>query len=114
MDEGDVADVDDRTVDLFHRQVVDPLEHRRAGIERDVPIEFAEFLIARGQNQVLHGDGVDNVVGRNVVRLHGLLVEVDLRLQDLAAVGRGYRGAGDGRKLGSDEVLPQIEQLHLR
>ena len=53
-------------------------------------------------------------VGRDVVRLHGLLVEVNLRLQDFAAVGRGHGRAGDGGKLRADEVLPKIEQLHLR
>jgi hypothetical protein len=114
MDEGDIADVDERAVDLFHRQVVDPLEYRWTGIKRDVPVEFAELLITGWQNQVLHGDGVDNVVGRDVVRLLGLLVEVDLNLEDLAAVGRGDCRAGDGCELRPDEVLSKIEQLHLR
>ncbi len=111
---GDVAHVDDRAVDLLHRQVVDPLEHDRAGIERDVPVELADLLVAGRQDQVLHRDGVDDVVGRNAVRLHGLLVEIDLHLQDLAAIGRGHRGARDGGELRPDEVLPEIEQLHLR
>ena len=55
-----------------------------------------------------------HVVGRHVVRLHGPLVEIDLGLQNFAAVGRGHRGARDGRELRPDEVLAEIEQLHLR
>ena len=114
MHVGDVAHVDDRAVDLLHRQIVDLLEQDRAGIERDVPVELADLLVAGRQDQVLHRDGVDDVVGRDVVRLHRLLVEIDLHLQDLAAIGRGHRRAGDGGELRPDEVLPEVEQLHLR
>ena len=46
--------------------------------------------------------------------LHRLLVEIDLNLPNLAAVRRGHRGAGDGGQLRADEVLPVVEQLHLR
>ena len=48
------------------------------------------------------------------MRLHGLLIEIDLRLQDLAAVRGWHRRAGDGGELRPDEVLSKIEQLHLR
>ena len=46
--------------------------------------------------------------------LHRLLIEIDLHLQNLAAIGRRHRGAGDRRELRPDEVLAEIEQLHLR
>ena len=111
---GDVVQVDDRAVDLLHRQVVDPVEQHGAGVERDVPVELADLGVAGRQDQVLRRDGVDHVFGRDVVRLHGLLVEIDLRLKNFAAIGRGHRGAGDGGKLRPDEILPEIEQLHLR
>ena len=48
------------------------------------------------------------------MRLHRLLVEIDLHLQDLAAIGRRHRRALDRGELRPDEVLPEIEQLHLR
>ena len=114
MHEGDVMHIDDRAVDLLHRQVVDLVERGRAGIERHVPVELAELLVAGRQDQVLHRDGVDDVVGRDVVRLHGLLIEIDLNLQNFAAVRGGHRGAGDGGELRTNEVLSEIEQLHLR
>ena len=46
--------------------------------------------------------------------LHGLLIEIDLDLQNLAAIGRRDSGAGDRRKLRPNEVLAEVEQLHLR
>ena len=88
--EGDVMHVDDRAVDLLDRQIVDLVEQGRAGVERHVPVELADLLVAGRQNQVLHRNGVDDVLGRNVVRLHRLLVEIDLHLQNLAAIGRGH------------------------
>ena len=48
------------------------------------------------------------------MRLHGLLIEIDLNLQHLAAVRGRHGGAGDGGELRPDEVLSEIEQLHLR
>ncbi len=71
MHVGHVAHEDDGVVDLAHRQLVDPLQQHRARIERDVPVELAHFLVAGRQDQVLHRNGVDDVVGRHVVRLHG-------------------------------------------
>ena len=46
--------------------------------------------------------------------LHRLLVEVNLNLQDLAAIGGGHRRARDRGELRSNEILAEIEQLHLR
>jgi len=114
MHEGDVAHVDDGVVDLLDGQIVDLLEFDRAGVERDVPIELAFLFVAGRKDQVLDRNGVDHVVGGDVVRLHRLLIEVDLHLQDFATIGRGNGGAGDGGKLRADKVLPEIEQLHLR
>ena len=106
---GDVVEEDDRAVHRLHRQVVDPVEQHGAGIERHVPVEFTDLGVAGRQDQVLRRDRVDDVVGRNVVRLHGVLIEIDLSLQNLAAVRGGDRGAGDGGELRPDEVLPEIE-----
>ena len=61
---GHVADVDDCAVDLFHWKVIDPIEENGAGVERDVPIELAEFRIAGWQDQILRRNGVEHVIGR--------------------------------------------------
>ncbi len=114
MHVADVAHEDDRVVDLLDRQIVDSLQHDRAGVERHVPVELADLGVAGRQNQVLRPHGVEHVVGGNAMGLHALLVEIDLHLQNLAAIGRGNGGAGDGRELRANEILAEIEQLHLR
>jgi hypothetical protein len=111
---GNVAHEDDRAVDLLDRQIVDVFQYGGAGVERDVPVEFAQLLVAGRQNEVLRRDGVDDIVGRDVVGLHGVLIEIDLYLQNLAAIGRGHRRAGNGGELRPDEILSKIKQLHLR
>ena len=114
MHVGDIAQRDDRAVDLLHRKVVDPVEQHRARVERDVPVELADLGVTGRQHEILRRDRVDHVGRRHVVRLHGLLIEVDLRLENLAAVGGRHRRAGDGGKLRPNEILPEIEQLHFR
>ena len=75
---------------------------------------FPTFSSPAGKIEVLHRDGVDDIVGRYVMGLHGLLIEIDLHLQNLAAVGRRHCGACDRRELRPDEILAEIKQLHLR
>ena len=111
---GDVAHRDDGAVHFLHGKVVDPVEQHRARVERDVPVELADLGVTGRQYEILRRDRVDHIGRRDVVRLHGLLIEVDLRLENFAAVGRRHGGAGDGGKLRPDEILPEIEQLHLR
>ena len=111
---GDVANIDDGAVDLLDRQVVDLFQRHRAGVQSDVPVELAQLLVAGRQNQILHRDRVHHIIGRYVVGLHGFLIQIDLDLQNLAAIGRRDSGSGDRRKLRPNEVLPKVEQLHLR
>ena len=81
-----------------------------ATFQSNLPI----FSSPAGRIRFCAETALTHVVGRDVVGLHRLLVEVDLHLQNLAAVGRRHGGAGDGRELRPDEVLAEIEQLHLR
>ena len=90
------------------------VEQNRAGVQSNVPIELADLGIAGRKDQILGRNGIDHVIGRNVVRLHGLLVEIGLDLKNFAAVRGGNRCAGNGCKLRPDEILSQVEQLHLR
>ena len=114
MDVCDVVEVNDGAVGLLHRQVIETVEKDRARVQRDVPVELSNFRVAGRQNEILRGNRVDNVVGRNVVRLHGLLVEIHLGLKNLPAVRRWHRRAGHRGELRTDEILPEIEKLHLR
>src|ERR1700677_808435 len=110
----DVVNVNDRAVDLFQREIVDPVEQDGTGVQRDVPVELADLFVPGRENEVLRRDGGDDIIGRNIERLHGLLIEIDLTLEDFAAIGGRHRSARDGGELRSNEVLPAIEQLHLR
>ena len=84
---GDVADMNDCAVDLLHRQIVNMIQQGGTCIEVHVPLEFADFLGPSRKHQVLRRDRVDDIVGRHIVRLHRLLIEVDLRLEDFATIG---------------------------
>src|SRR5580704_7890173 len=86
MHESDVTDVDHRAVDCLHRKAIDVVEYDRTGIERDIPIVGADFLVPSRQDEVLSRYGVKDVLGRYVVLLHRALVEIDLNLEDLPAV----------------------------
>ena len=112
--ERDVVNVNDRAVDLFQREIVDPVEQDGTGVQRDVPVELADLFVPGRDDEVLRRDGVDDIVGRNIGRLHGLLIEIDLNLQDFAAIRGRHRGARDGGQLRTNEVLTAIEQVHLR
>ena len=50
MYEGDVVYVDDRAVDLLHRQVVDLVDRGGAGVKHHVPVELADLLVAGRQD----------------------------------------------------------------
>ena len=84
--EGYIADVDHCTVDRLHRKAVNLVEDDRTGVERDIPIIRADFLVPCRQNKVLRGNGVDDILGRYIVLLHRALVNVDLRLKDFSTV----------------------------
>ncbi|OIQ68485.1 hypothetical protein GALL_499220 [mine drainage metagenome] len=113
VDMGNVMHVDDRVVDFLDRQFVDLVEQGGTGVEGHVPVELADLLVAGRQDQVLRRNGVDDVLGRDAVRLHRLLIEIDLHLQNLAAIGRRHRRPLDRGKLRPDEILSEVEQLHL-
>jgi hypothetical protein len=106
-----VANVDNRAVDLLHREIVEPVHESRAGIQRHVPLELADLLRAGGKYEILRRDGIDHVVCRHMVRLHGLLIEIDLRLEDLSAIWRRQGGALHGGQLRTDEILAEVEEL---
>ena len=106
---GDVAHIDDRSIDLLDGQSFSWSMIFGAGIERHIVFELADLLGAGRQHQVLRGDGVDDVSGGKPVGLQCALVEVNLHLPHLAAVRRGNGRAGDGRQLRADEILPKVE-----
>ena len=103
-----------RPVDHADRQIIELVEAGRRTVERDDIFEVADLLGSDGRDDVLPADRVDDVLRRQSVGLQFVLVDVDLDLEDLAAVGRGNRRAGDGRELGADEVLSGVEYLRLR
>ncbi len=108
-----IADVDHRTV---HREFVEPVHDGRAGIQRYVPLELADLLCAGRQHEVLRRYGIDDVVGRDVMRLHRLLIEVDLPLRTFPPYGGGRAApltvASCGRmKFCPRSLLPALEAL---
>jgi hypothetical protein len=72
--------------------------------------ELADFLCAGRNDQVLRVHGSDDIVRRDVALLQQPLVEIDLDLALLAAIGERDRGARDSRKLGANEIVGEIEE----
>jgi hypothetical protein len=54
---GDVMDANDRAIHGFDRQIVEPLDQARAGVEVDGVLVGADFGRAAGINQVLPWSG---------------------------------------------------------
>ena len=106
---GDVADMNDCAVNLLHRKIVNVIQQVGTCIEVNVPFEFADLLRAGWKHQVLRRDRVDNIVCRYIVGLHRLLIEVDLRLENLATIRGRQCGAVDGCELRANEILAKIE-----
>ena len=114
MGVGDVVNEDGRAVDDANGQVVELGEPGRRTVERDDVFEVADLLRSDRRHDVLLADRVDDVLRRKPVGLQLLLIDVDLDLQDLAAIGRRNRRAGDRGELRADEVLAEVEDLRLR
>ena len=107
-------DVDDGAVDALDRQLVELLDLGRRVVQIDDIFEAADLLGPDRRDLVLAGERGDHVGCRDVIGLQLGRVQVDVDLQNLAAVGRRHRRAGDRRQLRPDEVLPVVGELGLR
>ncbi len=85
---------------------------RAVGLELDIR-SWPILAVPDGQDQVLRGDGVDDVGGRQTLGLQRLDVEVDLNLALLAAIRIRDLRALHGGELGTDEVQAEVVQLLL-
>ena len=107
-------DVNRYSIDVADREIIELGNAGRGVIEGDDIFELADLFRSDRRDDVLLRNRINDVLGRQSVGLQFILVEVDLNLEHLAAVGRGNRRAGDGRKLGANEVLSGVEYLRLR
>ena len=103
---GDVANENRRAVDDADRHIVELVEALRRTVERDDIFELADLFGADRRDDVLPADRVDDVLRRQPVGLQLVLIDVDLDLEDLAAVRRGNRRAGDGASCGRMKFWP--------
>jgi hypothetical protein len=93
---------------------VELLDRDGAAVQLDVVFELADLFGPGRDDQVLGVHGVDDIVGGDAMFLQQALIEIDLDLALLAAVGKRDRGAGDTGKLGAHEVVGEIEKPLLR
>ena len=107
-DIGDVANEHGRPVDDADRHVVDLVERVGERVERDDIFEVADLLGSDGRDDILLANRIDDVLRRQSVGLQLILIDVDLHLEDFAAVGRGNCRARDLRELGPDEILSGV------
>ena len=69
--------VDGGAIDGFDRQVVQLFNGLRGAVEFHLILDGAHFDGARGQQEILCIDGVDDVRGRKTFGLQSLRVQVD-------------------------------------
>jgi hypothetical protein len=72
-----------------------------------------DFDGAGGQDLVLHGDRIFDILRRETVRLQRLRVEIDLDLAHQAAIGIRNGDAGDRAEHRTHKILRQVEHLLL-
>ena len=87
MHVGHVTHIDHRAVDGLDRQIVERGNIAGRSVQIDGVFERADFLGPGRSDQVLNRQGVDHVVCGECLGLQRLLIEVDLHLPRLAAIG---------------------------
>ena len=112
-DIADIADIDGGAVDGLYRQVVEGGDRRGGIIEVYRILRRADFDVAGGDDLVLGGDGIGDVLGGKLVGLQRLRVNVHLDLPDFAAIGVRDGDAGDSRQRRTHEVEREVENLLL-
>ena len=112
-DVGDVAQISCGAVDRFYRKVVQLVDALRAAVHFHGVFELAEFCGAGGKNQVLIGDGVDDVHGRKAVRLESRGIRINRDEALFAAVRKRSCRALDGCELRANKIVAEIEELLL-
>src|SRR6185312_4173858 len=95
------------------RQVVQPVDGERAGVQLDVVFRATDLLRARGYDEVLPGDGVEHIHRREALSSQRSEVEIHLDLARGAAIGIRYGGTRHGRNLRADNLVAQVEDLRL-
>src|ERR1700755_745099 len=111
---GDIANVNRRTIQGVNGQVIQLFYGRRGTVRFHLVFELGNLGGARRQDQVLGGDGIDDIGGRQTFGLERLQIEIALYLTLLSPIGIWNTGAIDGDKLGADEVQAVIVELLLR
>ena len=110
---GHVADVNHSAVHGLDGQIVQVVDHARRGVCLDGVLEAVDLHRAGGHDQVLRGDSVDHISGRQSLGLERVQVNVHLNLALLSAVGEGRLRSLDGCQLGSNRIRAQVEDLLL-
>ncbi len=112
-DMSDVAHVGRGAIDGFHGQVVEFVYGLRAAVHFDGVFKRAHFCGAGRKDQVLRGDGVDDIHRGKAVRLKGGRIGIHGNEALFAAVREWSCRAGNRRQLRTDKVVAEVEELLL-
>ena len=107
----DIANVNDRAIHLFDRQIVQHLQNFRTGIQPHVVFAVADFLCAGRQDDILRVDRVADINGRQSFAVKFLWIDIDHDLPRFATVGQRDLGALNGREPGADEIQTDVVKL---
>src|SRR5579863_2893380 len=112
-DVSDIAHVESGTVRGFYRQIIQLRDGLRRAVHLNVVFERTELDGTGGKDQVLRIDRIHNVGRREPVRLQLRQVEIDLNLANLPAIRVRSGGSRHRRKIITQKILAQIEELLL-
>ncbi len=108
---GHVAHIDGAVADRLDRQIVEMVDDFGAVVEPEIILILPDLGRTGRNDLVLRRQRRAHIAGRQIVRLQGGRIQVDLDLSHLAAIGRRNCRALYGSEPGPDEVLAEIVDL---
>jgi hypothetical protein len=109
-DRGDIPQVRGDAIFLLDGQTVELIDGAWRAVDADIVFLGSDLDRSPRRHHILDGQGIENIAGRKMARLHCGLIEIDRDLALLAAIGGRHNRTRNGNELWMDEVLGVVIQ----